>query len=289
MSNRSTPAIIRAILETKSLESSEILTLRRWFYGDGMIHEEDAVAMFAANRVLGGRNVEFNKLFVEALTDFVVYQQKPTGRVCAEQAQWLIDQMGGPGGHVETVSEIDLLVNIMEEAHEIPTELATFAISQVKHAAITGEGPAARGRVHFSRTVDGRDVELLSRMLEKSGGTLGASVSREEADLLFDIADACSSSPNDHAWDQLFARAIANHLLGGSAQQRRATEHVPFVHGDGPEGEWQSARLDTASAAWLSSRIHRDGAVSSGERILLRFLDQAVPELPAKAAILRMS
>jgi hypothetical protein len=290
MSNRNTPAIIRAILETKSLESSEILTVRRWFYGDGILHEEDAVAMFAANRVLCGSNLEFNKLFVEAITDFVVYQQMPTGRVSAEQADWLIARMGGPGGHVETVSEIDLLVNIMEEAHEIPTQLAAFAISQVKHAAITGEGPAARGRVHFSRTVDGRDVELLSRMLEKSGGTLGASVSREEADLLFDIADACSASPNDHAWDQLFARAIANHLLGASAQQRRALEHAPFVRGDGPEGEWQSSsRLDSASAAWLNSRIHRDGSVSSGERILLGFLDQAVPELPAKAAILRMS
>ena len=165
MSNRNTPAIIRAILETKSLESSEILTVRRWFYGDGILHEEDAVAMFAANRVLCGSNLEFNKLFVEAITDFVVYQQMPTGRVSAEQADWLIARMGGPGGHVETVGEIDLLVNIMEEAHEIPTQLAAFAISQVKHAAITGEGPAARGRVHFSRTVDGRDVELLSRML----------------------------------------------------------------------------------------------------------------------------
>ena len=289
MSNRTTPAIIRAILETKTLESSEILTLRRWFYGDGVLHEEDAAAMFEVNRVLRGRNLDFNKLFVEAVTDFVVYQEMPTGRVSAEQAQWLIAHMGGQDGHVETPGEIDLLVDIMEEAHEIPTELAAFAIAQVKHAAITGEGPAARGRAHFSRTVDARDVELLSRMLDKSGNTLGSPVSREEADLLFDIADACSASTNDHAWDRLFASAIANHLLGASAPHRRVLETAPVVRGDGPEGEWQVGRVDSGALAWLNGRIHRDGSVSSGERILLRFLDQAVPEMPAKAAILRLS
>lgn len=288
MSSETIPPIVQSIIDGKAVEKDEIITLRRWFYGDGIIHAEDALALFKANAVLDGRCPEFNRLFVEALTDYVVYQLMPTGRITAEKAAWLMAEMGGPDAFVETASELELLVNVMEEAHEIPNSLAAFALAQVKHAAITGEGPAARGRVHFSRTVDAADVELLGRILSHNGGA----ISRAEAEILFDIADACTGPANDEAWSQLFVRAIANHLLGSAAPLERAAGPAPAATAVfGPEGDWSSlvTQIDPAGASWLQSRIHRDGRVSKAERALLAFVDAPVGDTVAASAIVRMA
>jgi hypothetical protein len=297
MSTGTVPEIIRSILEANKIETGEALALRRWFYGDGVVHVDEAEAMFQANAALAGRDPEFNRLFIEILTDFVVYQQLPTGRVSAEQAGWLMDQMGGPDGQVETVSEIELLVNIMEEANEIPANLAAFALAQVKHAAITGEGPTARGRVHYSRTIDTADVDLLSRMLAVAGGSSGAAVTRAEADVLFDIADTCESVATDNGWERLFVRAIANHLLGSSAPRRQALRAAPAagsaeqadLPANGASG-FVASRLDDAGASWLASRIHRDGQVTRAERALLAFVNEtATGDSLARAAIVRLA
>lgn len=292
MSTAIVPAIIRPILESKSIEAGETLALRRWFYGDGIVHVEEAEAMFLANAALGGRHPDFNCLFVEVLTDFVIYQQMPTGRVSAEQAQWLMDRMGGSAGRVETVSEIELLVNIMEEAAEIPANLAAFALVQVKHAAITGEGPTARGRVHYSRTIDSADVDLMARMLAVAGGACGAAVTRAEADVLFDIADTCEGVATDNGWERLFVRAIANHLLGAAAPRRQALRS-PCA---GTTGEaydlpvFVAAGLDEAGATWLASRIHRDGQITRAERALLSFVKEtASVDAAARSAIVRLA
>jgi hypothetical protein len=293
MSEAMAPAIIQSILQSGMLEAGEALTLRRWFYGDGMVHREDAESLFRVNRALKGKFRDFNALFVELLTDYVVYQLLPTGRVTEEQADWLVAQMGGPGATVETAAELDLLVEVMEEAHEIPSTLAVFALAQVRHAAITGEGPAAQGRPHFSRTVDAGDVDLLGRILDGARGATGSAVSRAEADMLFDIADACSGSANDRAWDRLFVRAIATHLLGTSEPRRAGSGLAVRLDGsDDPMGEavtGRSRKVDHAGAAWLASRIHRDGQVTEAERRLLSFFDGEAVGDPARAAIVRLA
>ena len=220
MTDQQIPEILKPVLESGVIEADEVSTLRRWFYGDGLLHREDAEGLFQVQARLGGCCAGFNRLFVEAITDFVVYQNLPTGKVTAEQADWLISQLGGPEAVVETKVELDLLLQVLEEAHAIPASLAAFALSQVRHAAITGEGPAASGRVHFSRTVDAGDIALLTRILDGARGPTGIAVSRAEADILFDIADACQDGQNDGAWDVLFTRAIASHMIGPTGAER---------------------------------------------------------------------
>jgi hypothetical protein len=291
MSDHQIPAIIQSILDNGMLEVGEALTLRRWFYGDGMVHPEDAEALFRANASLRAKFPSFNGLFVELLTDYVVYQLMPTGRVTVDKADWLIGQMGGPDATVDTITELELLVEIMEEAHEIPTSLAVFALAQVRHAAITGEGPAAQGRPHFSRVVDAADVDLLGRILGSARGLEGAAISRAEADMLFDIADACTGAANDGAWDQLFVRAIAHHLLGTTMPRGRAAGELTATSESGPEGEWAHGRsrsLDESGVAWLARRVHRDGQVTAAERTLLGLVDGSPLDATARSAIVRL-
>jgi hypothetical protein len=287
MSDPHIPEILKPVLESGVIEAGEVLTLRRWFYGDGLLHREDAEGLFAVHRRLRGPCAGFDALFVEAVCDFLVYQSMPTGRVTEEQAAWLIDCLGGADAVIERNVELDLILQILEEAHAIPPSLAAFALAQVRHAAITGEGPAASGRAHFSRTVDAGDIALLTRILDGARGPAGLAVSRAEADILFDIADACQDGNNDAAWETLFARAIASHLIGSSGAAR---SEAPAAAGEAIAAEGASPRIDGTVAAWLSSRIHRDGRVSPAEEALLRFVEPIAASDPAaSAAIVRMA
>src|SRR4029079_9377599 len=96
MTDQQIPEILKPVLESGVIEADEVSTLRRWFYGDGLLHREDAEGLFQVQARLGGCCAGFNRLFVEAITDFVVYQNLPTGKVTAEQADWLIGELGGP-------------------------------------------------------------------------------------------------------------------------------------------------------------------------------------------------
>jgi hypothetical protein len=290
MSDQQIPEILKPVLDSGVIEADEVSTLRRWFYGDGLLHREDAEGLFQVQARLGGACEGFNRLFIEAVTDFVVYQNLPTGKVTVEQADWLIGQLGGPDAVIETRVELDLLLQVLEEAHAIPASLAAFALAQVRHAAITGEGPAASGRVHFSRTVDAGDIALLTRILDGARGPTGIAVSRAEADILFDIADACQDGKNDGAWDMLFTRAIASHMIGSTGAERSASPIAVEAASEALPAEGASSPIDGTVAAWLSARIHRDGRISRAEEALLRFAEpMAAADPAARAAIVRMA
>lgn len=266
MFNGSVGLFMESIMEKRQIEVNETLALRRWFYDEALMTEADADALLALDAALTSREPQFERLLVEALTDFVVYRQRPTARVTEAQAEWLVARLGGAGGQVATRAGLMLLVRVIEEAAEVPESLRLFALRQIRHAAITGEGPAAAGRVHFSRTVDAGDVELIDRVLRR-GPAAALEAGEAEAEILFDIADACTGS-NDDAWDALFVEAIAGH-----------------VRASGAAGKAASARVE-----WLNARVHGDGRVSLAEASLLAFVGREADHgAAARAAIVRMA
>jgi hypothetical protein len=88
----------------------------------------------------------------------------------------------------------------------------------VWRGVITGEGPIASGRVHFSRTIDAEDAALCRRILIAAGGRTGTPVSREEADILIDIQEAVIERKDSGAFDELFAKAIAHHMIAAAGR-----------------------------------------------------------------------
>jgi hypothetical protein len=129
------------------------------------------------------------------------------------------------------------------------------------HAGILS-GERLGRRATWSRVVDGEDVVAIRGLLEAGSGA----VTRDEADILFDIADAVAFAGNDPEWDDLFIGAVAHHLVGASGHSVRAR----------PGALHASAGLKThviAAAArdWLIARVRRDGRVTEAERVLLAF------------------
>ena len=139
----------------------------------------------------------------------------PQGYLTAENAHWLIDRIA-KDGRVETKTELELLVNVLDKARWAPQSLVRFALDQVKDAVINGTGPLRSGKKLEPGRVCEAEVDLLRRILYSFGGDGNIAVTRPEAEVLFDINDATAEADNHPAWTDLFVKAIANCVMAAS-------------------------------------------------------------------------
>jgi len=206
------------VAHTGKIDSADALAVRRAVYGDdGAISTAEAEALFA---IEGARKVhcpEWSSLFVEALTDHVLNQQPLAGYLSEDNADFVQRQIER---HKEpsTDGDVELVTNIIEKAREVPAAFSAFALRLVKDAVIYADGPDAKGRPLGAGRVSEADVALLSRILWGAGGEGLLAVSRDEAESLVAIADATAGAENTEAFDDLFARAIGNYLLGATGR-----------------------------------------------------------------------
>ncbi len=122
-----------------------------------------------------------------------------------------------------TYQSLDELIAAIERA-DGASQLETQAQAQV-HAAqalafvrdgiITGEGPTTRGRVHFSRELDGGDAAWCRRILT-APALMQSPVSRAEVETLFQIDEAASERSDAGQFDDLFAKAVVHHTASVS-------------------------------------------------------------------------
>ncbi|MDQ0394076.1 hypothetical protein [Labrys monachus] len=235
--------------------------MRQAWLEAGRATRADADALFALQGVLAGADADFNDLFAEILTSYLLDGLEPGGGLSPEQGEWLQSMLDGGEGLVLNAAELELLVRVIERADSVPGPLATFALRQIQHAAMTGEGPAARGRIHFSRVIDAADTAMIARLLQVARGDKRRIISRPEAEILFDMAEACTGA-NDPAWDGLFAEAIQAHLFAANRPNR--TNGLALT---------TPVTLAERDSAWLQRRIQHDGRVSRAERALLALVD----------------
>jgi len=97
----------------------------------------------------------------------------------------------------------------------VSREAAVSALVRVRDGVITGEGPTARGRVHFSRALDTQDVDWCVRILTASAVD-NVPVSRAEAEALFEINDASADRLDEGLFDDLLAKAVVHHAASAS-------------------------------------------------------------------------
>lgn len=206
-------ADIRKIAASGKVGEADVLALRRTMYGnDHVIDAAEANALFELNDAADGTCPAWPAFFVEAITDYCVYQTEPAGYVTDEMAGWLIAKFSRCGV-VKTATELELLIKVMETSRIVPVRLEEFALKQVHEAVMTGDGATRSGERLEPGQIGEPEVSLLRRILYACGGETGASISRAEAELLFDINDAASSSDNHPSWRELFVKAIANYLM----------------------------------------------------------------------------
>lgn len=243
------------------ITGEDVLTLRRTVFSDGVVSKAEAEQLFALDRSCPDRSTRWKVFFVEAVTDYVVNQEQPEGYVSQANAAWLMTAISHDDV-VDTQTEIELLINVMEKATSSPAELSAFALRQVAHVVVSGIGPLAGGRTAQPGIVTADDVALLKRILYAFGGDGHAGITRQEAEVLFEINDRTVEADNDPSWSDLFVKAVGFSLMG-------AMLHVPASHDEALRREqW----LDDTSVdvAGFFSRVFAGGLRGYAESVTRR-------------------
>lgn len=196
----------------------DVLELRQLIFRDGVVARHEADAMFALNEACTAQCPEWQAFFVEAVTDYIVHQEKPAGYVSASNAEWLIEAISHDG-KVDTMTELELLVRVIEQAKFSTERLAAFALQQVKHAVVEGRGPLMQGGELVPGVVGKAEVDLLRRVLYAFGGDGNIAITRAEAEVLFEINDRVAGARNDASWNDIFVKSIVNFVMCASGYQ----------------------------------------------------------------------
>lgn len=197
------------------MRDADISRIRRVLYEDGVISSDEAEILFRLNEGCALKEAAWSDLFIEGITDYIVFQERPQGYVTASNGHWLIDRVA-KNGKIGTKTELELIVNVIDKARWAPVSLAKFALDQIKNAVITGTGPLRTGTMLGPGRISEGEVDLLRRILYAFGGDGHVAVTRDEADILFDIDEAVADSDPNPAWTDLFVKAVANVIMSAS-------------------------------------------------------------------------
>ncbi|MEL6421199.1 MAG: hypothetical protein AAFQ42_01930, partial [Pseudomonadota bacterium] len=205
--------------DDETISDADVLEMRRTFYNDGAINQFEAEKLLARAMTATGESDAWASFVVEAIVDFTVNQMTPSGYVTEAQAQWLISSLA-ENAQVSSPIALEVLVGVLEAAIDTPDSLSEFTLIQIGEAVLEGDGVLLGGGALTPGVVGAAEAALIARVLYAAGGASNIGVSRAEAEVLFDINDATFEAPNAGAWNELFVKAIANHLM--AAQGYRA-------------------------------------------------------------------
>jgi len=108
--------IISAMILSRRVTAQDVAWLRREVFAEGEVTREAADELFAVARA-GMKNApEWTELFVELITDHVVWQTRPTGVVSEDDARWLIERTD----ECRSAEGLAALVNTLAEAQRAP-------------------------------------------------------------------------------------------------------------------------------------------------------------------------
>jgi hypothetical protein len=135
---------------------------------------------------------------------------------------------------------------------------AAQALAVVRDGVITGEGPTAKGRVHFSRALDAADAALCERILTSSA-VEHQPISRAEVEALFEINDAGAERSDGGRFDDLLAKAVAHHTASASGlpvpPRTVALSANTAIESWAPK---KAAGVDTEVLEWIASQMRGD-------------------------------
>ena len=205
------------VAQCGEVKADDIVELRRAIYQDGAVSRAECAALFAIERTRTAHSDAWSDLFVEALTDYAIRQEPPEGYLSEDTAAWIsaeISKRKTPSAD----AEVELAINIIEKAREVPAAFSSFALRLVKDMVLYGDGVDARGRAHAGGRISDADINSLQRIIWGAGSEGLMAVSRDEAETLFAIAHASAGHDNDPKFDDFFAKAIGNYLLGATGR-----------------------------------------------------------------------
>ena len=238
------PAMAKLAEEIVSngIDADEVLRLRKEVFGDGIITRDEADLLFHLNeQAAQGNDEAWEDFFVEALSTYFVWKQEPQGYLSDEDAHFLVERITRDG-KIDDLTEFALLLNIVGRLRSAPDEVIVLALEGVKETVLGGGtvlfGPERRR----PDVIDGADVKLIRSVIFAGGGGGSLTITRREAELVFELNDRTVEKDNDPEWQTLFVQAVANYLMFPSG-----APEVPDREEAARRDRWLEERRGTGS------------------------------------------
>ena len=297
--------------DTIDVQSAQML--RREIYARPTVARGDLTRLLEIGRSAGdSAPKEFDDLLSQVAVDLLVEQVDPPKYIQQADADWFVAQLSAGAG-LGRAAEYDMLTDVLRFSVSTPANLAAFAVAEMEKRII-GDGAV--------RALTEADVEALRVAVFATTEGSSLHVTRDSAEALFRIAHATKDAGNAPTFDDFFAKAVGNYLMGiafhwtPSARDEVAMEkwldekpeglgaflgrmlHVDWSRG-ASVNELDEARareenaadakerasaeaVDSTEADWLLAHITRDSALTSGEIRLLEFLKRESPSISPK-------
>lgn len=259
-------APVAGLTSKNRINADDVTMLRREVFADGVVTRGEAEALFALDQTAREKCQEWAPFFVEAVTDYIVHQEKPEGYISQENADWLVRAISRDG-MVDSRTELELLVHVLEEAKSSPCQLSAYALEQVAHAVIDGKGPLMRGSGLAPGKVTRAEVDLLRRILYAYGGDGNIAITKAEAEILFRINDQTEAADNDPSWNDLFVKAIANYVMCSAGYEpptrEAALRHESFLEHAEPHIGSFFSRMVSGGLAGILEAYHSPGDIEA--------------------------
>lgn len=203
-----------------AVSADDVLKMRRVVFADGVVSAEELDALFALAERAPDGDKEWPQFFAEVVADFYLREEEPQGYLTPEEVETLKARIMRDDGRV-TELEMELLLSLLEKATQTPASMDAFVNDEIKKAIVGKAGGAQ---------ISARELRWLQRRVFAPGGDGNVSVTRREAEFLFELNDATAGKENDPQWAAFFATAITNHLMAHIGYQAPSREDAVQRH-----------------------------------------------------------
>lgn len=209
--------IARQAAADRSISDDEVRALRGSGWADGKMTRPEAEIVFATQHAIENPSREWSDFFVEAIQNFVLNGSDPRGFASAEEAQWLISQVE-IDGKVCSMTELELLVRIIERAQNVPETLKTYVLGVLEREVLEGTGPTRCGGELSDSHISAAECRIMRRVVFGQASDRPAAVSRREAEVLYRIKDTTEHAANAPEFKRLFVQGVGNYLMGFASE-----------------------------------------------------------------------
>lgn len=302
------------ILDGGEITAADVTTLRQGVFADGVVDRDEADFLFYLDAQGSENDDAWYSFFVDALSNYFIWQQYPRGVLSEEDGAYLIERITHDG-RIDYGSEFALLVNVIFRAWESPEAVILLALEALEESVLKGSGKLfGKGR-RRPGVIDEDEVEIIRNVIFGSGGGGSLRITRREAELLFRLNNESVGKKNARGWRELFVTAVGSYLMHPAAApekidvdevRRRDESLARMAEGEGigaifvqmtdfarvlaeekrkeaealqreleeVEAEVEREAVDRAEVEWLIKRITEDDVIHDNERALLAYIKE---------------